>query len=133
MQNNLTTLNGARPTGLAHKKDIKRKQHKKKSLISLNTFHTNYPNPTSPLATNPHIRSNIHKLVITQQTLPKQKINHKQNIQQTTLYHHTCLANPKKHETFGKKSHNTNNTKSLITNTNQPNNINRSLAYQPRT
>ena len=64
IQTNLTTLIGARPTGLAHKKEIKHiniYHLKRKKLISPNTSHTNYPNPNPPLTTNPHNISNNHK------------------------------------------------------------------------
>ena len=60
-QTNLTKLTGARPTGLAHKKEIKFlniKYHKNKKLY---TSHTIHPRPNPPLTTNPHNKSNNYK------------------------------------------------------------------------
>ena len=64
IQPNLTTPTRARPTGLAHKKEItytNKIHYKHKKLISPKAFHTNYPNPNPPLTTNPHNNSNNHK------------------------------------------------------------------------
>ena len=77
-----TKLNGARPTGLAHKKaikDINPNQHKRKKQ---NTYNTNYPNINTLLATSPHNIKHNHKTIKTN-NIPKNTNLHAHRIHHT--------------------------------------------------